>query len=149
MITTARDGKVSKPENGGAKNAVKVNKAITKPVTLNKILSFSKPLNLGLEYLSNHFSRLTSEARTLPCAKPDMSIAFQRRGSQTASLPNIISNESSTAMASKTCVSPPVGSGKEGINNKTSKQTAKLFSSKTSIKSATVFGCLDFNQVSS
>jgi hypothetical protein len=42
-------------------------------------------------------------------------------------------------MISKTCVAPPVGSGSAGTPSRTTNRIAKLFSSKRSMRLATVF----------
>ena len=52
-------------------------------------------------------------------------------------------------MISKTCVAPPVGSGSAGTPSSTTKRIAKLFSSKRSMRLATVFSRSPVSQRSS
>ena len=78
-----------------------------------------------------------------------ISFALHRSGSHTRRIPAISSRARSMAITSKTWVTPPVGSGSAGNASNRTKRTAKLFSSKTSIRLPIVFGCSLRSQPSS
>ena len=94
----------------------------------------------GRENRSTWRTRLTMKGIVFVVAVAPRSRRFHRAGSQIVVRPSTIWAARTTVIASKTCVTPPVGSGRAGTNISSMIVTAKLFSANTSFIAPSVFG---------
>lgn len=148
-ITTANAGRVSRPENGGAKKAAKEKINTLTPKSPNANLLPSRLSSLGRENFSSFLMYFIRVGKTLFSMTEPKERFFQRSGSHRVLRPTITCRATSMAIISKMCVSPPVGTGKAGIASRITNKTPKLFSAKTPSKPCRVLGLLLFSQASS
>ncbi len=143
MITPPSAGRVSRPENGTAKNAPAVQSSTMNPKIERMMLFSSSPLSRGREYFSNHLMRLTMNGRARLRIRPSSEIFRKRCGIQSERRPtNICAAAIKETGSSKMWVMPPVVTGSAGTLSIKRKTMAKLFCSNISIMVPRVLVCL-------
>ena len=112
--TTPSEGRVSRPEQGGARNVVNASANTTTPKSTPLKRWRSSGARRGREKRSNKRIRRKSALVNRRPNAPAGSIRFRQAGSQVLPRPTMSSSASSMVMASSAWVAPPVGRGRAG-----------------------------------
>ena len=118
--------RVSRPENGGARNALSASPNTSAPNTLLVTRCSNSRLARGRENRSNQRLRRSNAVTSFCREGAPSSSLFQRAGSQMHRRPTTSCSATSIVTASRTCVAPPVGSGSAGSAISSTKMSAKL-----------------------